>query len=85
MTIAQTSLLAYEDLEPRLGRREGEVYAALRALRCACNKDIALFLHWPINCVTGRIYALREKGIVRSAGKKEHASNGRLVEYWESR
>ena len=59
-----TSLTAFADLIPTLENREMEVLKALKQLKLANNLMIAEYLHLPVNCITGRIYSLRQFGIV---------------------
>jgi hypothetical protein len=67
--MAQTSLDAYAEVLGKLGEKQGKVYGALRVLKKANAKMIARFLHWEINCVTGRIDELCNKfGVIRRCG-----------------
>jgi len=60
-----TSLAAFKTVD--LPRREGQVFECLKKLGSAPNEIIAQALGWKINCVTGRVKRLREKGLVEFA------------------
>lgn len=84
MTVAGTSLEAYAQILPELGYRQLEVYNALRRLRYATNTMISKVLGIPINCVTGRIYELRnDKKLVGFAFKSKCEITGKNANYWK--
>lgn len=64
MTVANTSLLAYEKLKDKLGDKQQIVYETLRELGSATNEQIADSLGWPLQNVTGRITELKKYGLV---------------------
>ena len=83
-TVSGTSTRAYQSLESSLNQRESEVYHALEAsLDGLTNREIADNLGWKINCVTGRITLLVEKGFVRMKCKSRSAVTSRLNTVWE--
>ncbi len=54
-----TSLEAYNSIRTKLQPKEKIVLGALIALKGkATNKQIAEYLDWPVNCVTGRMHSL---------------------------
>jgi predicted ArsR family transcriptional regulator len=78
MVVAQTSLLAYAEIRDSLGAKQLQVYEALKNIEPASNWDVAEFLRWPINQVTGRMNELCYRGLVQvevigmsKFGKKE--------------
>ena len=81
--IQQTSAVAYASLED-LGERQTAVRNAISTLGAACNAKIALYLDIPINQVTGRVFELRDKGLVKEAYKAVWPATGRNVIWWET-
>lgn len=67
-----------------LGERQATVHAAIRALGSACNQKIAEYLGIPVNQVTGRVFELRDMGLVREAYRGEWIPTGRTVIWWET-
>lgn len=77
-----TSIEAYQGIKPRLQDKEKMVLGALIALKGnATNQEIADYLGWPINRITGRTYSLRECGIIRE-GQKVKTPYGRQAQKW---
>lgn len=74
-----TSLAAYASIVYNLGSKQWAVFNALKT-KSMTNQEIADYLNWPINCVTGRCKELRERGVVVEEGKKE--VNGRKAIVW---
>lgn len=68
MTVASTSRQAYDKIMGTLSDKQEQVYEALKELTTATNDEIADFLGWPINRVTGRVTELRNKDLVTVAG-----------------
>jgi hypothetical protein len=79
----QTSAAPYASLED-LGERQTAVRHAISAMGAACNAKIAKYLDVPINQVTGRVFELRDKGLVREAYKAVWPATGRTVIWWET-
>ena len=83
--MADTSIEAYNDIKPTLGKNQYLVLKCIdRFNRPVCNYELAKELGWPINCVTGRVRELREAGIVISV-KKMTSPTGRTAWYWQSK
>lgn len=80
--IQQTSLLAFESIKDSLEPKQRQVYNVIKQLKTACNLDIAEYLRLPINSITGRVYDLRELGLVELSHKDVCPKTGRLVIYW---
>jgi predicted transcriptional regulator len=75
-----TSLEAYKTVD--LQKNETMVLGALIELKGrATNQEIADYLKWQINRVTGRTNHLFKRGIIRE-GEKVRASSGRLAQQW---
>jgi len=80
--VVDTSLLAYEKIRPELGSRQLEVFNALSELLYATNTMIAKKVRLPINCVTGRIFELRKKGIVTLSHTSWCPITRNKAKYW---
>ena len=69
-----TSLSAYVAIQPRLPKKQKEVYRLLREASQQgmdmTNYELARALHWQINCVTGRVNELVKMGLVQKAGRR---------------
>jgi len=76
----QTSLQAFEQVQEHLGENQNAVYDVIRRIGPCSNKDIALFLQWPINCVTPRTLELRKLGLVFDVGIGVQC--GKMVHFW---
>jgi len=70
MAVATTSKKAYRELKD-LGEKQRQVFDALGELGIASNQDIAEYLGWPINRVTGRCKELRDYKFVDVHGMKQ--------------
>lgn len=78
--IQSTSLEAFRVLEPNLGHHQETVLTVINSHPDMCNKEIASFLMWSINCVTPRVKELRDKGLVYHSCNKTF--EGRRVMCW---
>ena len=69
-----TSIDAYVAIQPRLPKKQKDVYRLLsEATRQGVgmtNYELARALHWQINCVTGRVKELRDLGLVVKSGRR---------------
>ena len=78
-----TSLEAYNSIRRDLQKKEKLVLGALIALKGrATNKEIAAYLDWEINRVTGRINSLHEMGVVQAGIKVTDPSTQRKAQQW---
>jgi DNA-binding MarR family transcriptional regulator len=84
MGVAQTSILAYETIKSRLGRRQQQVYETIQKLEPCHNLQIAEYLGLPINQITGRVNELDKMGMISSHIKAKNGG-GIKVKYWVSR
>ena len=82
MSMSQTSLEAYQAIQ-NLGGKQRTVYNALNNLQPANNQQIADYLGWPINRVTGRVNELQKLNLaqVEYIDKNEFARN---VKFWST-
>ena len=87
--VQMTSLLAYQEIRPRLGKKQKEVYKILKAARDThfyfSNCELAFFLNWPINTVVPRVKELRDLGLVVLSRKRLCERTGRLVMAWKAK
>ena len=62
--VQPTSIEAFSSIREGLGERQQLVLEALKILGHASNKQLSAAIGWPINCITPRIFELRERGLV---------------------
>lgn len=67
--VADTSREAYANIK-NLSDKQQEVLEAIEVIGEATNYQIALYLRWEINRVTGRVTELRKLGKIELAGKR---------------
>ena len=76
----ETSRQAYNSIE-KIDTKRKQVLDAILKLQPCTDKEIANYLGWEINRVTGRRNELAESGIIHDAGKKKQ--NDRNVIVWK--
>jgi hypothetical protein len=81
--IAQTSLEAFESIKKELGKRQMDVYLAIKQLGEADNLTISKFLGLPINSITPRCQELRSKKLVGVSKIGKSKYTGRNVICWK--
>lgn len=79
--VQTTSIASYQGLP--LSARQTAVRRAISKLGTACNQQIADHLGVPVNQVTGRVFELREAGVVIESHKGPWKPTGRTVIYWK--
>jgi len=86
--IQDTSLEAYEILKPNLGKKQRAVYNMLNMATLTgydmTNTELSKALHWPINCVTPRVYELRHYGLVKISRVRPCAVTKRRAMAWQT-
>ena len=60
--VHQNSITAFHNL--RISEKQARVMSAFSILGESTDEEIREYLGWPINCVTGRISELKQKGII---------------------
>jgi len=81
--VQETSREAYYSVvDTALPETENRVLAALQDVGAMCNRDIALLIDQPINCVTPAVFRLRERGLVTERYRDKHPESQRRVIYW---
>lgn len=84
MGVQETSLAAYEEVQPKLGQMQLKVYNALVKLREATNNMLAEETGLPINCITPRIYELRyQKRLVGVSRQGKCFISGKMAIFWK--
>lgn len=78
--IAETSRSAYKSLKD-LGTKQRVVYEAIKTLGRATNEEVANWLGWPIQSVTGRVNELSHYDMVTVDGIGKTRS-GRSAKIW---
>lgn len=79
----QTRNQAYLEVLGSLPEKRRIVYQTIRLLGRATNKQIAEFLNWPINCVTGRVTELAKMFLVKSESKDDQTLTGYEHAIWQ--
>ena len=82
--LPRTQLAAFDSIQEKLPRARQTV---LDVISAAGESGIALHeiserLHWPINCVSGRVTELRKLGRVRDSGRRWTTPSHRLAILW---
>lgn len=79
--VQTTSIVAYQGLT--LSDRQVAVRRAISAMGTACNQQIADYLGVPVNQVTGRVFELRQDGLVIESHKGLWKPTGKTVIFWQ--
>ena len=74
-----TSYEALQTISSTLSRRQAEVLECLKVYGAMTNLEIARKMGREINTITPRIYELRRKGLVCSAGSKIDVTGHRAM------
>lgn len=82
MSVAQTSLLAHEEVQGVLETRHAEVLRAMTGKQDFSNMELAQRLGWSINRVTPRVKELRDAGLVQFKTIRSCKITGRAVKTW---
>lgn len=84
MSVRDTSIEAYREVNPRIGARQALVLYTIRnAKRPVNNQEIASHLALPINTITPRTNELLGLDRVELAFKAIYPATGRKVCYWK--
>lgn len=89
--VRDTSYMAYHnEVKPTLSERQRMVYNALLEAQKnprtpnITNSELAAMLNWPINCITPRVYELRNLGKVVEDCKRTCRITGRTAYAWRT-
>lgn len=78
-----TQKSAWQSLEPTLPDRRAEVLAYIASRpEGAASFEIAEALHWPINCVSGRVTELFDSGLIRDSSRVVNPHSGKKAIRW---
>ncbi|MDR1007839.1 MAG: hypothetical protein LBL65_04645 [Campylobacteraceae bacterium] len=64
-----TSLQAYENIQPHIGRMQRVVLEAIFENRGVTRQGLTNIIGKPINCITGRVKELLQKGLITEKDK----------------
>lgn len=81
----ETSLMAFDQVRPKIAGRRKQVYAMLAMMGPSTNAEVAQRLGWSINRVTPRMLELRENGWVENAGTRECKVTKNNAHAWRAR
>lgn len=79
----KTSLDAFTEIKPTLGKRQQKVYNAIKQLGSPSNLEIANYLQLPINQVTPRTNELVKMNKVEFAEKRQCKISKMKVMTWK--
>ena len=86
MSVRDTSLLAYDEVLPSIGKKQALVLQTIaKAKRPVNNQEIASHLALPINTITPRTNELLGIDKVELAFKAVYPATGRTVCYWRTK
>lgn len=83
MEMENTSIEAYKSIRQELGKRQEEVYMALKILEVANNRMIAYYMNKPINTIVPRIFELRKLKLVGVAKIEIDTTTKRRTIFWK--
>lgn len=79
----ETSIRAYNSIQPQLPKARLQVLEKLKVLGEATNAELASELKWGVNRVTPRIFELRQQGLVMFALMRPCKMTGRPAMAWK--
>ena len=82
MTVADTSLMAYDKVLESLGQRQRVILNGLKKYGPTTNKELSKCLGIEINKVTPRVQELRKLGMVQLSGNRR--VEGFMSKVWEA-
>jgi len=82
MSVQDTSLKAFFEIQKKLGYVQRQVMIAIQQHPGRTNNELADILDKPINRITPRVLELRKKGYVIDAGKKIDPVTRKLAHSW---
>lgn len=80
---SETQRAAFEALRPKITERQQQVLAALTQRGPSTTIQLAEFMKWTINLVSGRIAELQRQGYVTIGGTVTNADSGRQNSIWK--
>lgn len=85
MAVHKRSIESYRTLlkDGDLGDKQFKVLVAFKSLGPSTNREVAKWLGWDINRVTGRTRELRGKGLLEEDTSKYDSDTNRLVTVWK--
>lgn len=83
MVMAQTSLDAYRSIVGKLGRKQATVLNVFQGSQSLTNMEVAEILGWSINRVTGRVYELRGRSLLKEDRKRFCSITGIMCMTWK--
>ena len=81
--IQQTSIEAYHEV--RLAQNQAIVFSCFERYGGMTNNEVARKLGWGINCVTPRVFELRNMGLLVEAGWKRDWVSRRRCVVWKKK
>ena len=82
--VRKTQVDSFNELQTEINDRQKSVYSVLTVHGNCTNREIAKYLQWDINRVTGRVTELVNLGKVKSNGTYKDKQTNRTVTLWEA-
>ena len=78
----QTSLMAFEEIRPHIGKQETEVLECIKEHQPICDRDISYETGIEKTSVCGRRNSLYKKGFIRVSHVDTDPTTGKQVTLW---
>ena len=82
--VRKTQVDSFNELQTEINDRQKSVYSVLTVHGNCTNREIAKYLQWDINRVTGRVTELVNLGKVKSNGTYKDKQTNRTVTLWKA-
>lgn len=82
--VRKTQVDSFNELQTEINDRQKSVYSVLTVHGNCTNREIAKYLQWDINRVTGRVTELVSKGMVMAYGTHYDNETKRTVTLWKA-
>jgi len=80
-----TQLNAWDAIQPTIHKKRNTVLNAIKEINGGTLNDIAHYLDWPINRVSGRVTELHRKGKIINDGTKINPESGKPNKIWRAK
>lgn len=82
--VRKTQVDSFNELQTEINDRQKSVYSVLTVHGNCTNREIAKYLQWDINRVTGRVTELVSRGMVMASGTHYDNETKRTVTLWKA-
>jgi len=81
-TIAETSLMAFQDKKQELSEDQEKVFEALKEIGPVIGEEIAQHLGVPYHTISGRFGELQDQNQIKKKGMKQNP-RGNMAQIWK--